>query len=139
MVVTFMKIMRKLCSCKICYSQKKKGLVYGFILYTTIIKCQAAKVLFVVIWLFLRYHLYFLVSRRLLLVNYMFTFFVHANMYNVVYIYLVYNIKCIQIYIMRGRIRNFLVWGAKIKGHILSICVFLDPLIIAIVNFKHQF
>ena len=106
--------------------------------YTTIIKCQAAKVLFVVIWLFLRYHLYFLVSRRLLLVNYMFTFFVHANMYNVVYIYLVYNIKCIQIYIMRGRIRNFLVWGAKIKGHILSICVFLDPLIIAIVNFKHQ-
>ena len=29
--------------------KKKKGLAYGFILYTTIIKCQAAKVPFVVI------------------------------------------------------------------------------------------
>ena len=142
MVVTFMKIMMKLCSYLICYSQekkKKKGLAYGFILYTTIIKCQAAKVLFVVI-LTLSFVIVFtfLVSKRLLLINYRFTFFVYANMYNVIHIYLVYNIKYIQICIIRDGTENFCLGGPRLKDHILSIYVFLDPLIIAIVNFKHQ-
>ena len=119
--------------------KKKKGLAYGFILYTTIIKCQAAKVHFVVI-LTLSFVIIFtfLVSKRLLLINYRFTFFVYANMYNVIHIYLVYNIKYIQICIIRDGTENFCLGGPRLKDHILSIYVFLDPLIIAIVNFKHQ-
>ena len=38
-----------------------------------------------------------------------------------------------------GRNQEFLFGGPRLNNHILSIYVFLDPLIIAIMNFKHQF
>ena len=142
MVVTFMKIMMKLCSYLICYSQEKKKKkrtslwIHSVYYYNKMPSCKST---FCCDFdSLLCHHLYFLVSRRLLLIDYRFTFFVYANMYNVIHIYLVYNIKYIQICIIRDITENFCLRGPRLKDHILSIYVFLDPLIIAIVNFKHQ-